>query len=303
MKDKKLQVFVSSTYSDLKIERQAAVEAILSSGNIPAGMELFAAGDETQMTVIKRWIDESDLYLLLLGGRYGSVDVKSGKSYTQLEYEYATSINKPSFAVVISDKALDEKVKKEGRTVLENLNNKELLAFRENVLTKLVKFWEDPKDIKLAIFETLSEFSNRKDLIGWVKGDNVINAGALAEEIARLTKENSELRNEVIKFKEDTSASYSGLNFVQLRDLLKKEIFQIDNELINLFDFLITNVKDLIKGNTRISKIDFVKFKPFIDKLKEFKLIKEKESMYFGQDFIYYEITNDGHNFYLRTLV
>ena len=42
---KKLQVFVSSTYADLKEERQAAVEAIVSAGHIPAGMELFAAGE------------------------------------------------------------------------------------------------------------------------------------------------------------------------------------------------------------------------------------------------------------------
>lgn len=41
MKDKKLQIFVSSTYTDLKEERQAAVEAILSSGNIPAEREIF----------------------------------------------------------------------------------------------------------------------------------------------------------------------------------------------------------------------------------------------------------------------
>jgi hypothetical protein len=42
---KKLQVFVSSTYEDLKEERQVAVESILTAGHIPAGMELFAAGD------------------------------------------------------------------------------------------------------------------------------------------------------------------------------------------------------------------------------------------------------------------
>ena len=70
---KKLQVFVSSTYSDLRDERQAAVEAILTAGHIPAGMELFAAGDQSQMEVIKRWIDESDVFLLILGGRYGSM--------------------------------------------------------------------------------------------------------------------------------------------------------------------------------------------------------------------------------------
>lgn len=55
---KKLQVFVSSTYTDLLEERQAAVQAILTAGHIPAGMELFAAGDEAQMDVIKRWIDD-----------------------------------------------------------------------------------------------------------------------------------------------------------------------------------------------------------------------------------------------------
>src|SRR4051812_36796802 len=98
---KKLQVFVSSTFSDLIVERQAAVEAILTAGHIPAGMELFSAGDESQMEVIKQWIDESDVYLLILGGRYGSIESKRGKSYTHLEYEYALSKNKPLFACVI----------------------------------------------------------------------------------------------------------------------------------------------------------------------------------------------------------
>ncbi|MDD5007450.1 MAG: DUF4062 domain-containing protein [Syntrophorhabdaceae bacterium] len=42
---KKLQVFISSTYSDLKAERQSAVDAVLKAGHIPAGMELFAAGN------------------------------------------------------------------------------------------------------------------------------------------------------------------------------------------------------------------------------------------------------------------
>lgn len=146
MKEKKLQVFVSSTYNDLKEERQAAVEAILSSGNIPAGMELFTAGDETQMIVIKRWIEESDVYLLILGGRYGSIEKNSGKSYTHLEYEYALSINKPLFAVVITDKALDIKAKdSDWRSVIERDNPKLLDEFRNQVLKNLVKFWEDSK--------------------------------------------------------------------------------------------------------------------------------------------------------------
>ena len=52
-KEKKLQVFISSTYKDLIDERQAAVEAVLNAGHIPAGMELFKAGDQTQKDIIR----------------------------------------------------------------------------------------------------------------------------------------------------------------------------------------------------------------------------------------------------------
>jgi hypothetical protein len=71
---RKLQVFVSSTFSDLIEERQAAVAAILKAWHIPAGMELFTAGDVSQMKTIERWINESDVYMLILGGRYGSIE-------------------------------------------------------------------------------------------------------------------------------------------------------------------------------------------------------------------------------------
>jgi len=70
---KRHQVFVSSTYTDMRPERHAAVESILKAGHIPAGMELFTAGDQIQiqLQVIRRWIEESDAFLLILGGRYG----------------------------------------------------------------------------------------------------------------------------------------------------------------------------------------------------------------------------------------
>ena len=54
---KKIQVFISSTYKDLQDERQSAVEAVLSTNNIPAGMELFKAGNNSQWETIKRWIN------------------------------------------------------------------------------------------------------------------------------------------------------------------------------------------------------------------------------------------------------
>lgn len=95
---------------DLMGERQAAVEAILDAGHIPAGMELFKAGNESQLKTIYKWIDNSDVYMLILGGRYGSIEQEFNMSYTELEYRYALSKNIPVFAVVLSESFLTDKI-------------------------------------------------------------------------------------------------------------------------------------------------------------------------------------------------
>jgi hypothetical protein len=182
---KKLQVFVSSTFTDLRSERQAAVEAILSAGHIPAGMELFAAGDESQMVVIRRWIDESDVFMLILGDRYGSIERESQKSYVHLEYEYALLQSKPLFAVISHTDP----------TIPNGLENTgQLVAFRALVQEKVVRSWSEPNDIKLAIHEALADFARRSELQGWIRGENGVNMGAISEEIARLSHENALLR-------------------------------------------------------------------------------------------------------------
>ena len=66
-------------------------------------MELFKAGNDSQLKTIYKWIDESDVYMLILGGRRITNEKKSGLSYTQLEYEYAISKNIPVFAVILSE--------------------------------------------------------------------------------------------------------------------------------------------------------------------------------------------------------
>jgi hypothetical protein len=56
---KTLQVFVSSTSIDWQEERPAAVEAMLTASPMLADMELFTVGDQSQMYVMKRWIEAS----------------------------------------------------------------------------------------------------------------------------------------------------------------------------------------------------------------------------------------------------
>lgn len=154
---KKYQVFISSTYLDLINERQAAVEAILKAGHIPAGMELFTASNKSQWDIIKKWIDESDIYMLILGGRYGSIEPESGLSYTELEYNYALQQNKPLFAVVMEDEALQAKVQSVGTKVLELENRPKWENFKTNVTSYMCSFFEDYKDIKLAVHESIGQ--------------------------------------------------------------------------------------------------------------------------------------------------
>jgi Domain of unknown function (DUF4062) len=212
--NKRLQIFISSTYKDLIEERQAAVQAILSCNHIPAGMELFAASDQTQMNVIKDWINQSDIYLLILGGCYGSIEPISGKSYVQLEYEYALKLGKSTFAIVITDEHLEEKAKQQGTFVIEKDNQVQYKEFKKLVLSRMVRFWNDLKDIKLSIFETVSEFSRRHDLIGWVPGNQQVDTSKMAEELARLGQENSRL----IEEKKEIEKNSRKINFKNLGD-------------------------------------------------------------------------------------
>uniref|UniRef100_E1T7F6 DUF4062 domain-containing protein n=1 Tax=Burkholderia sp. (strain CCGE1003) TaxID=640512 RepID=E1T7F6_BURSG len=174
--EKKYQVFISSTYTDMKDERQAAVMAILDAGHIPAGMELFAAADKKQMDVIEKWIDASDIFMLILGGRYGSIDPDSGKSYIQLEYEYAMRTGKPLFALYLTDPALDEKVKNQGRAVIEQDDSRAYKEFRALVTGKMCAPVGHIKDIFIQARKSIETLAKDRELDGWVRASSVTKA-------------------------------------------------------------------------------------------------------------------------------
>jgi len=224
--DKKLQIFISSTYSDLKEERQAAVQAILKAGHIPAGMELFTAGDKSQMETIKRWIDESDVYMLILGGRYGSIEPRTSLSYTELEYDYAVEKEMPLFAVVITDEALDKKVKSNGIEHIEREQPASLKNFRTKVLSNISSFFDDIKDIKLTVHETIGDFSGRYEFSGWIRGDQMADSASLLEEIKRLTTQRKDLEEQLAELKKVSNgvaqAEADQVNLNELASLLRK---------------------------------------------------------------------------------
>jgi hypothetical protein len=191
---KKLQVFVSSTYTDMLAERRAVVDAILRSEHIPAGMEQFAAGDESQWETIRQWIDDSDIFMLVLGGRYGSIEQKSGKSYIELEYDYAIKKKKPFFAAVISEPFLTAKVKENGPDAMERENGRLLKDFRERVRSKICRFFNDINELKVIVFESIGRISQKEELQGWVRGSDVVDPKPLLEDANRLRLVNEHLQ-------------------------------------------------------------------------------------------------------------
>lgn len=266
---KKLQVFISSTYTDLIDERQAAVEAVLDAGHIPAGMELFKAGNDTQLSTIKRWIDESDVYLLILGGRYGSIEKDSGKSYTHLEYEYAIDTGKPVFAVVLNENFIYKKAIDMG---MDNIKEKYELEkyeeFKKIVLGKIVRMAEDIKDIKLAIYSTLPDFITRYKLHGWVRGNEVEDSTSLLKENAKLLKQLDQLKSKISKLEKVKDDKIGNYSYQELKEILKnKEIVfpkklsiktsKADEEFhLNYFEFVVKFKNTLMTGITNNSEID-----------------------------------------------
>ncbi|OJF91013.1 hypothetical protein AX761_05970 [Rhizobium sp. 58] len=176
--DKRYQVFVSSTYEDLKDERSEVIQALLELDCMPAGMELFPASTEQQWSWIKKVIDESDYYMVIVAGRYGSIHPTEKISYTEMEYRYAVSIGKPVLAFLHPN--LEAIVS--GKTEKSTFGRAKLLEFRKLCQTRLCKMWDSPTDLGAKVSRSLTQLIKREPAIGWIRGDQ--GGGALRLELA-----------------------------------------------------------------------------------------------------------------------
>ncbi|AIS13802.1 hypothetical protein JM49_19720 [Pseudomonas chlororaphis subsp. aurantiaca] len=189
--EKRYQVFVSSTFIDLQEARKEVMQALLELDCIPSGMELFPAADEDQWSLIKKVIDDSDYYIVILAGRYGSIGPE-GYSYTEMEYRYATEVGKPVIGFVYKDPGqLPANVCEETPEGKAKLNNFRILAQQ-----KMCRFWESPSDLGSQVSRSLVQLIKSKPAIGWVRANLVPNESA-AKEILKLHHRIEELEQEI----------------------------------------------------------------------------------------------------------
>lgn len=129
-------------------------------------MEMFSADDSEQWDIIKETIDASDYYIIIIGHKYGSISAK-GISYTEMEYDYAKSLNIPVLAFIRNRDVLTKPNERE----TEHAKAERLEVFIEKAkANKMCDFWESIEDLATKVAIALPKVMRRNPRIGWVRG-------------------------------------------------------------------------------------------------------------------------------------
>ncbi|MCQ6500171.1 DUF4062 domain-containing protein [Raoultella planticola] len=234
MDDKKYQVFVSSTYIDLIDARKKIIETVLSLYHFPVGMEMFSADDSEQWEIIRETIDASDYYVIIIGHKYGSTSV-NGISYTEMEYDYAKSLNIPVLAFIRNRDVFTKQNERE-----DDLSKaKELDRFIEKAkANKMCDFWESIEDLATKVAIALPKVMRRTPRIGWVRGDQAT-PKEVSNELAELSTENRQLRERLREYESQLLAESPSLRITTLPE----------NKVFN-FSYL-PNPQEYVKPFTR----------------------------------------------------
>src|SRR5437016_6071114 len=86
--------FVSSTFLDLRSERETVAKALLDNRCVPFGMELFPSMGISQWPIIVESIEEADFCVFITAGRYGSISDDGELSWTHREFREAVRLKK-----------------------------------------------------------------------------------------------------------------------------------------------------------------------------------------------------------------
>lgn len=222
--ERKYQVFISSTYEDLKTERQAAISCLLDMNCIPVGMEQFPASSLSQWEYIKKMIDMSDYYLLIVAGKYGSIDPEEDISYTEKEYRYAIHKKMPILAFL--HKNIDSlPVIKVGATDGERERVKN---FHNTVKEagRLVDFYSNEDELKYKIAMAMPKIINDAPMPGWVRADQAEKAIAIAGDtdgIRDLQRQLEKIQNTILEKVEQTQMKWEPISKEEIDAMFSSE--------------------------------------------------------------------------------
>jgi hypothetical protein len=144
-------------------------------------MYFFPAADSTEWAHIQRVIDDSDYYIIVVGGRYGSL-TDDGLSFTEHEYLYARDMNKPILAFIHGD----ENAIPWGRSEHDPGLRQRLHDFIDRLRSDhLVRTWTTTDGLKAAVATSLTAQMSATPQKGWSRNSDAMPRRSTAFEVVR----------------------------------------------------------------------------------------------------------------------
>jgi len=157
------KVFLSSTFIDMEDYRTAAFEAIEQHGHQCTRMETFPAASREIPEFCREKVSECDVFVLILGGLYGTPIPSRNISYTEDEFDAAEELKKDHLVFVPTPKATF-------KAVVNELMDKQIDI--KDQKDRRARFWskalrgiqprpfDSPADLKFQMGHSLSQFFN-----------------------------------------------------------------------------------------------------------------------------------------------
>jgi len=245
------RVFVSSTYEDLREERAEVQKALLMLDCFPVGMELFTADDDETWEFIKRQIAESDYYVVIVAGRYGSV-APDGISFTEKEYDYAREIGKPAIGFLHADIGSLPARNVESDPSLRN----KLEAFKGKIRPHPVRFFKSSHQLATEVVASLVKLRDSHPTPGFVRA----NEAADISKYVDLLEENSRLRERIKATDElrpfPRSGDQVGLTASIMKPSEGPSEAQFESRTFSLARIFVTVVDSIIDGCIRTTELE-----------------------------------------------
>jgi hypothetical protein len=155
-------IYISSTYGDLKEHRQAVAEVLRDCGYNVDAMEKYGARDDRPKPACEADVSNCDIYIGIFAWRYGHVptdDNPERKSITELEYLAAGQ--KPRLVFLLADDA-------PWPGSLRDAENQEDEGKRIRDLRKRLKaerwagFFKSPDDLAKQVLKSVFQFESTK---------------------------------------------------------------------------------------------------------------------------------------------
>ncbi len=102
-------IYLSSTYIDLKAYREAVYTSLRRMGHDVIAMEDYVALDQRPLEKCLSEVASCDLYIGIVGWHYGYIPLRNNSGYTsitELEYNKAIELNKPSLIFMLDEDAI-----------------------------------------------------------------------------------------------------------------------------------------------------------------------------------------------------